>query len=512
MLIGVDIGTGGTKALMLDERGRTLGEAFHEYGVLTPRPSWAEQWPDVWLEAVTIALKDVLARSGLNPKDVAAVAISGLYGGSGIPVDKAGEPVRPCMIWMDRRARNETQWVKDNIPFDKIFSITGNYVDSYYGFTKILWMKNNEPDLWKRTRQFMTPKDYVIYKFTDIAATDYSSAGNIGGIFDIHKKGWSQEMSDALGIPLSLFPEKITKSFDIVGKLNKKYAAATGLLEGTPIVAGGIDAPVAQFSCGVVNEGEHVAMTGTSICWGTVHDGKYLTPGLISFPYVVNDESTIYTFGGGATSGAIIRWFRDEFGACEREVQRRSNISAYSLLEKEAKNVEVGSDGLIVLPYFMGERSPIWDPDARGTVLGLSLLHTRGHIYRACMEGVALSLRHNMEEAVKAGIKLDKECYIVGGPARSDLWTQIFADATGYAMKRLNRDVEATLGDAFLAGMGVGVFKDPLEIKGWLDFRETVRTNTENNKLYGNHFRLYTMLYERTKDIMAEVARMQTGA
>ena len=181
----------------------------------------------------------------------------------------------------------------------------------------------------------MTPKDYVIYKFTDIAATDYSSAGNIGGIFDIHKKGWSQEMSDALGIPLSLFPERITKSFDIVGKLNKKYAAATGLLEGTPIVAGGIDAPVAQFSCGVVNEGEHVAMTGTSICWGTVHDGKYLTPGLISFPYVVNDESTIYTFGGGATSGAIIRWFRDEFGACEREVQRRSDISAYSLLEKE---------------------------------------------------------------------------------------------------------------------------------------------------------------------------------
>ena len=122
---------------------------------------------------------------------------------------------------------------------------------------------------------------------------------------------------------------------------------------------------------------------------------------MISFPYVVNDESTIYTFGGGATSGAIIRWFRDEFGACEREVQRRSDISAYSLLEKEAKNVEVGSDGLIVLPYFMGERSPIWDPDARGTVLGLSLLHTRGHIYRACMEGVALSLRHNMEEAVK---------------------------------------------------------------------------------------------------------------
>ncbi|NLL37821.1 MAG: FGGY-family carbohydrate kinase [Fretibacterium sp.] len=512
MLIGVDIGTGGTKALMLDAQGRTLGEAFREYGVLTPAPSWAEQWPDVWLEAVVGTLKDVLEQSKCDPKEIAAVAISGLYGGSGIPVDRDGRALRPCMIWMDRRAREETQWVKDNVPLEQIFSITGNYVDSYYGFTKILWMRNNEPDLWKKTWQFVTPKDYVIYKFTGELATDYSSAGNIGGVFDIHKKTWSQEMLDVLGIPLSLFPERITRSFDVVGKLNREFAATTGLPEGTPIVAGGIDAPVAQFSCGVVNEGEHVAMTGTSICWGTVHDGKYLTPGLVSFPYVVNDDTTIYTFGGGATSGAVIRWFRDEFGACEREVQRRSDVSAYSLLEKEAQGVGVGSDGLIVLPYFMGERSPIWDPDARGTIFGLSLLHTRGHIYRACMEGVALSLRHNMEEAVKAGIKLDEVCYIVGGPARSDLWTQIFADATGYAMKRLDRDVEATLGDAFLAGLGVGVFKEPGEIKKWLGFRETLKSDPENNKAYGRHFELYKKLYQQTREIMAEVARIQVGA
>ncbi len=512
MLIGVDIGTGGTKALLLDEKGKTLGESFCEYGVLTPAPSWAEQWPDVWLEAVVTALKDVLEKSKLSPDKIAAVAISGLYGGSGIPVDKDGTAIRPCMIWMDRRARKETQWVKDNIPLEQIFGITGNYVDSYYGFTKILWMRNNEPDLWKKTWQFVTPKDYVIYKFTGELATDYSSAGNIGGIFDIRKKCWSEEMSKALGIPLSLLPERITRSFDIVGKLNKKYSAATGLLEGTPIVAGGIDAPVAQFSCGVVNEGEHVAMTGTSICWGTVHDGKYLTPGLISFPYVVNDDKSIYTFGGGATSGAVIRWFRDEFGGCEKEVQSRTDISAYSLLEKEAQKVGVGSDGLIVLPYFMGERSPIWDPDARGTVFGLSLLHKRGHIYRACMEGVAHSLRHNMEEAVKAGIKLDDICYIVGGPARSDLWTKIFADVTGYGMKRLDRDVEATFGDAFLAGLGVGVFKDPLEIKSWLNFRETQMCEAENHKKYSAGFKLYKKLYEQTKDIMAEVSAIQMKA
>lgn len=509
MFMGVDIGTGGTKTVVLDCKGRMLSQSFREYGVITPAPSWAEQWPDVWLEAVQATVKEAFELSGLNPSDIAGVAISGLYGGSGIPVDKGKKPIRPCMIWMDRRAREQTQWVKRNIPLDKIFGITGNYVDSYYGFTKIMWMRDNEPDLWKKVYQFVTPKDYVIYKFTDVLSTDFSSAGNIGGVFDIHKKQWSQEMCNALDIPLSLFPEQITSSFHVVGGLKKKFAALTGLLEGTPIIAGGIDAPVAQFSCGVINEGEHVAMTGTSICWGTVHDGKYLSPGLISYPYVVNDDTTIYTFGGGATSGAVIRWFRDEFGACEKEVQRRTGIAAYSLIEMEARKVMPGSGGLLALPYFMGERSPIWDPDARGVIMGLSLLHTKGHIYRACMEGVAQSLKHNIDEAVKAGITLDRTCFMVGGPSRSDLWTQIFADVTGFDMKRLEQDVEAPLGDAFLAGLGVGFFKSPSEIKSWLSFRETTVVNQENYKLYEKYFEIYKNLYEQTKDIMGQLAEMQ---
>ena len=511
MLIGIDIGTGGTKAVVLDIKGKIISQSFREYSVLTPAPSWAEQWPDVWLDAVQVTLKEAFERSGLKPGDIAGVAISGLYGGSGIPVDRDKKPLRPCMIWMDRRARNETQWVKDNVPLDKIFGITGNYVDSYYGFTKIMWMRDNEPELWKRTYQFVTPKDYVIYKFTDVLATDFSSAGNIGGIFDIHKKTWSPEMCDILGIPLSLFPERITSSFDIVGRLNKHYAEATGLLEGTPVVAGGIDAPVAQFSCGVINEGEHVAMTGTSICWGTVHNGKYLSPGLISFPYVVNDDTSIYTFGGGATSGAVIRWFRDEFGAKEKEEERKTGISAYSLLEQKARNVKPGSGGLLVLPYFMGERSPIWNPDARGSILGLSLLHTREHIYRACMEGVAHSLRHNMEEAVKAGISLDDVCYMVGGPSKSDLWTQIFADVTGFTMKRLDQDVEAPFGDAFLAGLGTGVFKNPGEIKSWLGFREQTIPDQKNHEIYSRYFELYKKLYTQSKEIMTKLAKMQAS-
>jgi xylulokinase len=414
------------------------------------------------------------------------------------------------MIWMDRRARRQTKWVKDNIPQDRIMEITGNYVDSYFGYTKIMWMRDNEPDLWKKVAQFMTPKDYVIYRFTGENATDYSSAGNIGGIFDIKKKNWSDEMCKALGIPKKLFPDRITRSSDIVGKLNREFAEITGLAPGTPVIAGGIDAPVAQFSCGVIEEGEHVAMTGTSICWGTVHDGKYLTPGLVSYPYVVNDDTTIYTFGGGATSGAIIRWFRDEFGAYEKGIQRETGISAYTLIEMQSRDVGPGSDGLLLLPYFMGERSPIWDPDARGTIIGLNLLHGKKHIYRAAMEGVAMSLLHNMEAALNVGVKLNPDCYMVGGCARSDLWTQIFADVTGYNMKRLSQDVEAPFGDAFLVGLGTGVFKDASEIKKWLAFRDLTTVDSGTHEIYSKYYDLYKRLYERTKDIMEEIAEIQT--
>ncbi|HSV32157.1 MAG TPA: FGGY-family carbohydrate kinase [Atribacteraceae bacterium] len=507
-LMGTDIGTQGTKTVMVDEKGKFVSEAFREYGVITPRPSWAEQWPDIWHEAVLETLKECLERSGVFPQDVAGLAISGLYGGSGVPVDKDMKPLRPCLIWMDRRARRETQWVKDTIPLDKIFGITGNYVDSYYGFTKMMWIRNNEPEVWNKLFQFVTPKDYVVYRLTGELATDYSSAGNIGGVFDIHRREWSGEMCDLLGIPKHLLPKRITLSSELVGKLSSQAAAQTGLLEGTPVYGGGVDAPVAQLGAGVLSEGEHVAMAGTSMCWGTVHGGQYLTPGLVSFPYVVYDKERIYTFGGSATSGALARWFRDQFGGYEKEVERNTGISAYTLMELETSGIGPGSDGVLVLPYFMGERSPIWDPDARGTILGLSLFHNRNHVYRAMLEAAAYSLRHNMEEGIKAGLKLNPDCWIVGGVAKSTFWVQIFADITGFNMKRLAKDVEAPFGDAFLAGLGSGVIDSPERIKDWIEFRPLIEVNRGNQAVYTRYYELFLELYKSTKTVMKKLAEL----
>ncbi len=370
-----------------------------------------------------------------------------------------------------------------------------------------MWMRDNEPNL-KRTYQFVTPKDYVIYKFTDVLATDFSSAGNIGGIFDIHKKTWSPEMCDILGIPLSLFPERITSSFDIVGRLNKHYAEATGLLEGTPVVAGGIDAPVAQFSCGVINEGEHVAMTGTSICWGTVHNGKYLSPGLISFPYVVNDDTSIYTFGGGATSGAVIRWFRDEFGAKEKEEERKTGISAYSLLEQKARNVKPGSGGLLVLPYFMGERSPIWNPDARGSILGL-FSSTPENISTAPVWRAWPTLRQY--GGSRQSGNLARRCMLHGGrPFQKRPVDTDFRRCTGFYDETSRSGCEAPFGDAPSRGLEQESSKIPGDqILVW--FPEQTIPDQKNHEIYSRYFELYKKLYTQSKEIMTELAKMQAS-
>jgi len=504
--MGTDIGTQGTKTIIVDENGELIAESFREYRVVTPRHSWAEQWPDVWVKAVVETIKESFERSKLNSNEVVGLSISGLFGGSGIPVDRDINPIYPCLIWMDRRAKKETQWVKDNVPLDYIFEITGNYVDSYYGFTKMMWIRDNLPDVWKRTYEFVTPKDFVIHELTGELSTDYSSAGNIGGVFDIHRREWSDDMCKTLGIDERKLPKKILRSSDIAGKLKKEYATATGLSEGMPIMSGGIDAPVAQLSTGVLNEGEHVAMAGTSMCWGTVHDGKYLTPKLVSFPYVVYEEEKMYTFGGSATSGALARWFRDQFSPYEKEIEKKTGVSAYTMLELEAEKIPPGSEGLVVLPYFMGERSPIWDPNARGTIFGLSLYHKKAHVYRAMLEAAAYSLRHNMDVAIDAGIKLDPDCWIVGGIAKSEFWVKIFSDVTGFNMKRLSKDVEAPFGDAFLAALGTGVVDKPEKIKEWVTFRPLIKTDRKNKEVYDKYYELYLKLYERTKDMMEELS------
>ncbi|MGH3665525.1 MAG: FGGY-family carbohydrate kinase, partial [Egibacteraceae bacterium] len=421
--------------LGVDAAGTILAEHIAGYEVLTPAPLWAEQWPQVWLEGLSAAVRGALTAPGVDPGRVAAMAVSSLYGGSGVPVDAALEPVRPCLIWLDRRARAESDWVRAALPVDRLVEVTGNGVDSYYGFTKILWLQRHEPDNWAKTRYLLPPNAFLIQRLTGALAVDHSSAGNIGGVYDIRERAWSAETCGLLGIPIQRFPERLVASHEVVGRLHAEGARLTGLPEGVPVCAGGVDAAAATLSAGVLGEGRHVAMMGTSMCWGFAHHSRPTEAGLVSMPYVLLPEELTYTFGGSATAGAVPKWFRDQLGGVETAVEQWSSDvggpDAYAQLDARAATVPPGSDGLLVLPYLMGERSPVWDPDARGTITGLTLYHTRAHLYRACLEGVAFALRHNVEAGRAAGYPLDDLLHVVGGGARSRLWLEILASVVG---------------------------------------------------------------------------------
>ena len=302
-------------------------------------------------------------------------------------------------------------------------------------------------------------------------------------------------MVEKLGIPLRFFPERLVECTEIVGGITEEAARKTGLKVGTPVICGGVDAPVATMGAGALAEGNHVAMLGTSMCWGFITEKPNLSPNLVSMPHCVDSSEVIYTFGGAATAGATLRWFRDVIGTEELDVEGKLGINAYTLLDLQAKEISAGSNGLLVLPYFMGERSPIWDSHARGLILGLSLVHTKGHLYKAFMEGVAYSLRHNMEMVLGTEAKLDKELIIVGGGSKSMNWPQIYADVTGYPVRIIKNDVEAPLGDAVLAGIATGVISDPNVLKDWLEFEELIPPNLENKQKYDLYYEEYKNLY-----------------
>ncbi|MEG2815134.1 MAG: FGGY-family carbohydrate kinase [Oscillospiraceae bacterium] len=504
-LIGTDIGTSGTKTILMDTKGRLIAQDLQEYDVLTPKPLWAEQWPQVWYEAAMRSIAETMKKSKVAAQDVAGLCVSGLYGGSGVPLDENMEPVRPCLIWMDRRATRQEKWINENIDGSKLRRITRNGSDPYYGYTKILWVRDNEPENWSKTKLFLPPNAYVIYKLTGEVAIDYSSAGNIGGLFDMNTRGWSFELMDDMGIPHSMMPERFVENTEQVGKLGAEAAQALGLKPGTPIFNGGVDCGVATLGMGVFEPGEYAAAIGTSMCAALISQDANVSEELIQWPYVFEPQKLNYCFGGGATAGAAIKWFRNTFAETELLAENKGGENAYAALDKQAEKIPQGSQGLVVLPYLMGERSPVWDTDAKGVIFGLSLVHTRAHIYRAFLESIAYSLRHTMESC---GTDIKSCILLAGGVSKSLLWRQIFADVTGHSVVCPKNEVEANLGDVMLAGLGTGILSVS-ELKQWQTLGDEIAPDARAHKIYNQYYEIYRKLYEHLKDDMAEISHIE---
>lgn len=492
-VLGVDIGTQSTKALLIDTvSGRIVAQHSKSYQPDTPRPLWAEQHAEVWLDAVAACIAGCMARAAVPPGEVAALCVSSLYGGSGIPVDEAMQPLHPCLIWMDRRAEEEVAWVRATIDQDRLFDITGNGVDSYYGYTKMLWLKRYRPEVWARTRHLLPPNAYVAHALTGALAVDHSSAGNIGGVYDMRARAWSDEMLGLLGIPRAMMPDRLVESSAQVGALRAEWAGRLGFQAGTPVVAGGVDAAVATLAAGATRQGQHVAMIGTSMCWGSIAKTADARHGLVAMPHVFNGLQDLYVFGGAITAGASVSWFQEQLGAA----------LPLSTLDAEAAGIGAGADGVVFLPYLMGERSPVWDGRASGAFVGLSLYHTRAHLYRAVLEGVTFALRHNIEAGRRNLQALDDTLIVVGGAAHSDLWMQVAADITGYPVQTIGQNVEAALGAALLAGLGIGLVTPGQAAGGWVSLVPRAQPDPAARDAYDRLFGVYIDLYPALRDTM----------
>ena len=460
--IGCDVGTSSTKAVAMDAAGNILKEASRGYGLIQKHDNWAEQDPDVWLDGAVSTIRECIA--GVEEKDVASVCISALYGGTGAMCDEALRSIRPALIWMDRRSEEESEWVRTHVGEEKIFEITNNGIDSYFGYTKLLWVKNHEKENWDRIRWVLPSNSYIVAKMTGKITVDYSSAGNFGGVYDYRNHCWSEELCEALGIPYEWLPEEFLSPSDAAGEITEEYQQLLGLSHPVPLLAGTIDCISSMLSANAVLPSDNAAVLGTSLNWGIIHRGLTRDPRLISMPYAISPRELSYTYGGASTAGALPRWFVNTF--CGGDSGK-----IYSEVEREVleQKIEPGSGGLVILPYFMGERTPIWDPDATGVFFGMTLGATRAHVYHAILESVAYALRDIMEAMTEGGEKPDK-IVLVGGGTRSLVWKQVFADVTGLKVYTPENPVEAPLGDAFMAALADGAFEGFEKIGGWIRF------------------------------------------
>jgi xylulokinase len=443
--LGIDTSTTATKAILIDQNGQIVAVASSEYAYQTPHPLWSEQSPQLWWEATCQSIRSALAQPGIAPSEVSGVGLTGQMHGL-TPLDEDGEVLRPAILWNDQRTAAECDQIRQSLGKSRLIQITGN--DALTGFTapKILWMKNQEPELYARLGHILLPKDYVRFKLTGDYATDRAGAsGTI--LFDLAQRDWSAEVLEALGIRPEWLPPT-HEGTEATGLISSAAAKATGLPAGIPVFGGGGDQAAAAVGTGAVVEGVISLSLGTSGVVFASLDRPTIEPEgrLHAFCHAIPGKW--HLMGVMLSAGGSLRWHRDTFAA---------GISYEDLLNPAAQ-IPPGSEGLLFLPYLTGERTPYPDPLARGAFVGLTVRHALPHLTRAVLEGVAFGLRDSLELMRQAGLREIQQVRLTGGGANSPLWRQILADVLGVEMVTLSSVEGAAYGAALLAATGAGAF------------------------------------------------------
>nr|WP_287070087.1 xylulokinase [Pyrobaculum sp.] len=509
-ILAHDLGTTGNKAVLVHYERGVQDAFFVPYNTYYPAPTWAEQDPMEWWDAVMISTQNLLKRTQVLPEELACLVFSGQMMGC-VPVDKHGVPLRRAIIWADQRATLEFQELLKQCDLQEIYSITGHRVGPAYSALKIMWLKTHEYNVFRQVYKFLQAKDFIIHRLTGQWVTDYSDACGTG-LLDIRTKQWSEQMLKACGISESVLPP-VFPSVAVVGEVTPEASRMTGVPAGLPVVVGGGDGVCATAGAGVVAPGIGHVYLGSSAWIAGASEEPVFDPKMRTFtwPHLV---PLLYSPNGTMhNAGSALEWARTTLAKCESQVAEWCDLNPYELIEKRASQTPPGAAGLLFLPYLMGERSPYWNPNARGVFLGIARNHTSAHLLRAVYEGVCFNLR-TIFIILKEELGLDfSETRVIGGGATSRFWTKLLANVLGTPLQITADPLEATaIGAAMAGAVGVGLLPNfKIAAETFVRVREVVQPGPEK-ELYARVHKIFVETYEAVGKIFEKLVLIAEGS
>lgn len=508
LLVGLDFGTGGAKVSIINDQGDELSYSFEEYPILTPHPGWSEHNAHRYWEAACRLLRHAIKEGGIDARAINGIAVSSALP-SLVLIDKDLNPLQNAYNLMDKRATKQVSWLKDHIGEQTIFEISKNKLEDHPIITNLMWEKENRPETYHKIHKALTIDGFINAKLTGKTSGHYSGAAFYGVAYDLLNRTFNNGILEKIGISPDLFPE-LYKCEDIIGTVSSKAAELTGLPEGTPVAAGQVDCNAGWVGAGAVEEGDLQMNLGTCGNFGIITKDTDFPDSMINFAYTTNSEDTYIIVPTTTTGGQLIRYMRDNFYKMEMEAQDAFHHDTFELINREAEKIPSGCEGLLTLPFMMGERTPIWDVHARGTIFGLSLHHTRGHVVRSMMEAVGFALYDSFRIIKESGKRISPHIVLNEGGAKSMLWRQIITNIFNVPTVLVKRRTGAPYGDAILAGVATGVFKDFSVAKQWTEYIDPMEPDDSEHAKYMDYFALYKDLYVHLKEDFKTLAGLRT--
>ena len=496
-IMTIDMGTSAAKATILSSDFERIATASRDQDTIRTRPGWAEQDPKAWWRIVTSATQEVIKKSSIDPTEIAVIGVTAQMHGS-VPVDKDGNSLMNCIIWAEVRARAEAAELNEKI--SHVPSLKGMIIWAYYTAAKIMWIKRHRPDVYKRIYKVLLPKDYIRFKLTRRFATDVTDAGG-SQMFDPERQQWNRPLLDVMEIHESILPE-IRKTEDLAGEVTEEAARETGIPEGTPVIVGGGDGSFIRVGLGEIDVGDAYVYMGTAPAAYVCIDHQVKDAERVYCMPLLNQPGKWLIGGFNGPTVASMFWYENQLGYLEAAAAEKEGISVFQMMDREAEKISPGSDGLIMLPHFQGERTPLYTTDAKATIFGLRLGHTRQHIIRAILESVGYAARSVTEIAEKKYGASFSTVRLYGGGAKSKIWRQIMADIFGKPVQIPKETEVGSLGLAYTAAVGIGWYRD----LGEIGIRpnpivETVQPNEHSSRVYQSMFEIYQKLDQSMLEI-----------